>query len=196
MSEEAENPSRAEEDFLRHVQEVQQLLTRHRLVEDLVHRQEMPRHGLVENLVQKQNLSELTKKLAAMETAEVARILEALPHNESLVAWELVREERGEAILDELDDALRETLSSLSQQPKRQIMLNAFELHNGRLRQILVESKELLAATTPIWIDLIAPGVEEREWIKEIFDLSLPEQRMLNRRKVATETGVMPIVRR
>ena len=175
MSEEAENPSRAEEDFLRHVQEVQQLLTRHRLVEDLVHRQEMPRHGLVENLVQKQNLSELTKKLAAMETAEVARILEALPHNESLVAWELVREERGEAILDELDDALRETLSSLSQQPKRQIMLNAFELHNGRLRQILVESKELLAATTPIWIDLIAPGVEEREWIKEIFDLSLPD---------------------
>ncbi|MCD2441984.1 TRIC cation channel family protein [Agromyces sp. SYSU K20354] len=29
-----------------------------------------------------------------------------------------------------------------------------------------------------------------------IFDLSLPEQRMLNRRKVATETGVMPIVGR
>lgn len=33
-------------------------------------------------------------------------------------------------------------------------------------------------------------------WLAVIFDLSLPEQRMLNRRKVATETGVMPIVRR
>ncbi|MRG61575.1 hypothetical protein GE115_17085 [Agromyces sp. CFH 90414] len=33
-------------------------------------------------------------------------------------------------------------------------------------------------------------------WLAVIFDLSLPEQRMLYRRKVATETGMMPIIRR
>ncbi len=33
-------------------------------------------------------------------------------------------------------------------------------------------------------------------WLAVIFDLSLPEQRMLYRRKVATETGVLPIIRR
>ncbi|GGR36055.1 UPF0126 membrane protein [Agromyces sp. NBRC 114283] len=33
-------------------------------------------------------------------------------------------------------------------------------------------------------------------WLAVIFDLSLPEQRMLNRRKVATETGVLPVIRR
>lgn len=177
MSVQTENQSMAAEHeaFQRQLVEVRQLLSRHRLVEDLVHRQEMPRHDLVENLVHKQNLSELTKKLTLMAAAEIARILEALSHNESLVVWELVREARGDEILDELDDALRETLASAAQQPKRQIMLNAFELHNGRLRQILVESKEQLAATNPIWIDLIAPDMEEREWIKDIFDLTLPD---------------------
>ncbi|WP_127793309.1 trimeric intracellular cation channel family protein [Agromyces sp. LHK192] len=33
-------------------------------------------------------------------------------------------------------------------------------------------------------------------WLAVIFDVSLPEQRMLYRRKVATETGMMPIIRR
>ncbi|MFF2495878.1 trimeric intracellular cation channel family protein [Agromyces sp. NPDC058064] len=33
-------------------------------------------------------------------------------------------------------------------------------------------------------------------WLAVIFDLSLPEQRMLYRRKVATETGVLPVIRR
>ncbi|QEO13138.1 hypothetical protein FLP10_00945 [Agromyces intestinalis] len=33
-------------------------------------------------------------------------------------------------------------------------------------------------------------------WLAVIFDISLPEQRMIYRRKVATETGMIPIVRR
>jgi uncharacterized membrane protein YeiH len=33
-------------------------------------------------------------------------------------------------------------------------------------------------------------------WLAVVFDLSLPEQRMLYRRKVATETGVMPVIHR
>lgn len=33
-------------------------------------------------------------------------------------------------------------------------------------------------------------------WLAVIFDLSLPEQRMLYRRKVATETGVLPVIGR
>ncbi|GAA1967131.1 trimeric intracellular cation channel family protein [Agromyces allii] len=32
-------------------------------------------------------------------------------------------------------------------------------------------------------------------WLAVIFDVSLPEQRMLYRRKVATETGMLPIIR-
>ncbi|WP_394552086.1 trimeric intracellular cation channel family protein [Agromyces sp. MMS24-JH15] len=33
-------------------------------------------------------------------------------------------------------------------------------------------------------------------WLAVIFDVSLPEQRMLYRRKVATETSVLPVIRR
>ena len=39
------------DDLDSHVREVQHLLARHKLVEDLVHRQEMPRQDLVEDVV-------------------------------------------------------------------------------------------------------------------------------------------------
>ena len=55
--------------------EVQTLLARHKLVEDLVHRQEMARnerHDLVEGLVHKQHLSELRHRLDKMHPADLA----------------------------------------------------------------------------------------------------------------------------
>ena len=42
--------------------EVQTLLARHKVVEDLVHRQEGPRHELVEELIHKQHLNELQQQ--------------------------------------------------------------------------------------------------------------------------------------
>jgi magnesium transporter len=93
-----------------HLQEVQELLHKHRLVENLVHKQDMPRHDLVETLVHKQNLVELQRKLDALHPADVAYILEALPHGERLAVWDLVKAERGGDILLEVSDAVRETL--------------------------------------------------------------------------------------
>jgi magnesium transporter len=157
---------------------VQELLARQRRVENLVHRQDAPRQQLVENLVHKQHLAELKSRLDCLPPDQVARILEALPQDDSLLVWELVAAERGADILDELSDALQETFTATqpSGVPVRApIMLNAFELQNGRLRQIPVGSRADLAATTPIWVDLIAPSAEERRWISEIFGLKLPE---------------------
>lgn len=181
-NDDAEARQRAEEqDQLRLVEE---LLVRQKRVESLVHRQshDGQRHQMVENMVHKQHLSELQAKLVPMAPDAIARILEALPPDDSLVVWELVAKERGEEILDELSDALRETLrETLNEtptapaQPNKPIMLNAFELQNGRLRQIQVDSKEDLAATKPIWVDLIAPSREERQWIADIFGLKLPD---------------------
>ena len=90
--------------------EVQTLLARHRLVEDLVHRQEMPRHDLVESLVHKRHLAELRGKLDKMHPADIATILEALPLDDRLVVWNLVKAERDGEILLEVSDAVRETL--------------------------------------------------------------------------------------
>ncbi|MDO8315221.1 MAG: magnesium/cobalt transporter CorA [Rugosibacter sp.] len=160
------------------LREVQTLLAQQKRVENLVHRQDMPRHELIETMVHKQHVNALRDKLAQMSTADVARILEALPQDESLLVWDLVAPDRGAEILDELSEAVRETLAATAAMQisrRKPIMLNAFELHNGRLRQIPVESRAELAATQPIWVDVIGPSAEERAWIKEIFGLKLPD---------------------
>ncbi|MES2236801.1 MAG: magnesium/cobalt transporter CorA [Pseudomonadota bacterium] len=160
------------------LREVQTLLAQQKRVESLVHRQDMPRQELIESMVHKQHVNALRDKLAQMSTADVARILEALPQDESLLVWDLVAPDRGAEILDELSEAVRETLAATAAMQisrRKPIMLNAFELHNGRLRQIPVESRAELAATQPIWVDVIGPSAEERAWIKEIFGLKLPD---------------------
>ena len=67
------------EDIQNYLSEVRNLLARHKLVENLVHRQDMPHHDLVETLVHKQNMVELQKLLDQLGSQLIARILEALP---------------------------------------------------------------------------------------------------------------------
>ena len=92
------------EEEQRHLTMVQELLARQRRVEGLVHRQDMPRHQLVEGLVHKQHLAELKALLGRMPPDRVARILEALPQDDSILVWEMVAADRGDEILDELSD--------------------------------------------------------------------------------------------
>lgn len=92
------------------LQQVVRLLDKHKLVESLVHRQEMPKHDLVETLVHKQNIAELQSRLESLHPADVAYILEALPIDDRLMVWELVKAERDGEILLEVSDAVRQTL--------------------------------------------------------------------------------------
>jgi len=98
------------EDLQQDLHGVQELLRRHRLVEGLVERQAMPKHELVETLVHKQHLAELRARLDQMHPADVAYILEALPINERLEVWDLVKAERDGEILLELSEPVRESL--------------------------------------------------------------------------------------
>ncbi|MEW6132619.1 MAG: magnesium transporter [Pseudomonadota bacterium] len=93
-----------------HLRQVQALLAKQKLVEELVHRQAGPRQDLVESLVHKQNLAELQKKLDELHPADVAHILEALPLDERLLVWDLVKAERDGEILVEVSDSVRESL--------------------------------------------------------------------------------------
>ncbi|MDD2933616.1 MAG: magnesium transporter [Methylotenera sp.] len=92
------------------LQQVISLLDKHKLVENLVHNQSMHNHDLVESLVHKQNLVELQKKLDSLHSADIAYILEALPLEQRLDVWELVKAERDGEILLEVSDAVRQTL--------------------------------------------------------------------------------------
>lgn len=90
--------------------QIVQLLHRHRIVETLVHQQTTHRRELVESLVHKQHLAELQQKLDRLHAADIAYILEALPREERLVVWDLVKAERDGDILVEVSDAVRESL--------------------------------------------------------------------------------------
>ena len=57
-------------------------------------------------------------------------------------------------------------------------MLNIFTLANGRLVQEEIESLEELSKFQPIWVDLEAPTLEEKRWVKQYYGLSIPEDAM------------------
>ncbi|MDN5935387.1 MAG: magnesium transporter [Nitrosospira sp.] len=92
------------------LQRLNHLLHKHKLVKGLVHTQQMPRQELVEALVHKQNMAELQNLLDKLHPADVAHILEAMPLEDRLLIWELVKAERDGEILLEVSDAVRETL--------------------------------------------------------------------------------------
>jgi len=104
---EAKKPQETLQDRLAQVID---LLHRHKLVEDLTHRQEGMHHDRVENLVHRQNLAELQRKLDELHPADVAHILEALPLDDRLTVWQLVKSENDGDILLEVSDAVRENL--------------------------------------------------------------------------------------
>jgi len=55
-------------------------------------------------------------------------------------------------------------------------MISAFELSQGRLRQIQVDAIEDLRECRPVWVDLVDADDDERRWVLEIFGLDLPEE--------------------
>jgi magnesium transporter len=99
-----------QEDFTQHLREIRDLFARQKRVETFVHQQDMPRHELVEQLVHKQNVAKLAQKLEHLHAADIAYILEALPLDERLMVWDMVKAERDGEILLEVSDAVRESL--------------------------------------------------------------------------------------
>ena len=57
-------------------------------------------------------------------------------------------------------------------------MLNIFTLANGRLVQEEIESLADLERFRPVWVDLESPTLEEKRWIKQHYELSIPEDAM------------------
>src|SRR5689334_9157666 len=140
------------------LEQVTGLLQRHGGVEDFVRRQEEPRQGLVEGLINKLHLVELQKKLDELHPADVAYVLEALPLDQRLIVWDLVKAERDGEILLEVSDAVRETLIE----------------H--------MDEDELVAATENLDADQIADLAPDlpREVIEDVFrSLSVEEREQL-----------------
>ena len=157
-----------------HLTEVRSLLSLQKLVEDLVREQETPNHDRVDAEVQQQYRKELRQKLKLMPPSEVAYILESLEPNERLVVWDEVKE-GADPILALLSDDVLEELIDDSHYRNEKTAITAFELRDGRLRQISVAAPEDLTNVRPIWVDLVAPTKKIRAWVGKLFDVDLPD---------------------
>ncbi|HEY9102706.1 magnesium transporter [Chitinimonas sp.] len=116
------------------LQQVVRILNRHKLVESLVHKQEMPRHDLVETIVHKQNLAELESRLGQLHPADIAFVLESLPLEDRLTAWSLVKPEFEGDVLLEVSDTVRETL--LADMDRAEILAAAEHLDTDELADL------------------------------------------------------------
>jgi len=111
VAERPEAPGRVEDALA----EITALLRKNRLVEGLVHEQaaHAPDGGgeeLVDSAVTRENRELLQRQLDRLHPADIAFILEALPLDERLYIWDLVKAERDGEILIEVSDAVRESL--------------------------------------------------------------------------------------
>lgn len=158
---------------------VMSMLSKHKLVEDLVHRQEMQRHDLVENLVHKNNHAELQRHISMLDAVLVARVLEKLEEGDRQIVWQHVAEEKKEEILLEISDSIRVDLVAEPKPKSQSMVIRVFDLHEGRLRQIPIYTREDLAMAKPIWVDLVTPEEEQLNWAKEIFGVNLPNPKEL-----------------
>jgi len=135
MTENLENQS--QDNLEAHLAQVQTLLAKMRLVEELVHKQGGPRQDLVENLVHKQNLAELQRKLETLHPADIAYILEALPLDERRLVWDLVSAENDGEILLEVSDSVRESL--IQTMDKAELLAAAESLDTDEIADIAAD---------------------------------------------------------
>lgn len=159
--------------------EITKLLSRQKLLEDLVKRQDMPRHELVESLVQKQNLTEINKFIEKLGSKEIASILENLSEIERTGIWAQVPDSRRDEVLLDISDSIRVELVSNTEQKTQTVSIKAFDLYEGRLRQIPISSRADLEKSKPIWVDLITPEEEQLEWARDIFGVNIPNPKSL-----------------
>ena len=160
-------------------QAVLNMIKKHRLVEDFVHKQDMPRHDLVESLVRKQNLAKLQQMLNEIPPGEVAKILEELLPEDQLFVWDQINDQRKELILRDVPITVLQALGKREYKNER-TSIKAFELHEGRLREVVVGTREDLIKVKPVWIDMVNPTFEERIWVGSVFGVEMPDPDKLN----------------
>ena len=128
------------ENLSKLLQDVNDLLGKNKIVEDLVDKQEMPKQKLIKNLVQKQNLSVLGKLLNSLHPADVAFILESLPLDDRLIVWDLVRADRDGEILLEVSDSVRQTL--IADMDSTELLAAAEQLDTDEIADIAADLPE------------------------------------------------------
>src|SRR5262245_31126899 len=88
--------------------QVEALLERHRVLEQLAHRQAGPKKDLLEALSHRQNLAELAARLRALHPADLATILESLPSEDRRLVWTQLQPRQAAQVLPEVNEGVRD----------------------------------------------------------------------------------------
>jgi len=153
----AESHARLEtEDLQSNLRDVQELLLRHKMAEE---------EGAARD-AHKPHLAALRARLDHLHPADVAFILDALPLEERLAVWDLVKADRDGEILLEVSDAVRESL--IASMDPRELVAAAETLEADEIADIASDLPEGVIEEV-----VQALPVEERERLRAA--LSYPE---------------------
>ncbi len=151
-----------------HLKQVESLLHKHALLEAVAHRQIMPRedrHAVVDSLLHKQHLAELHRKLDTLHPADIAYILEALPIDQRLLVWDLVKSERDGEILIEVSDAVRDSL--IASMNREELSAAAGQLDTDELADLAPDLPQNVMRDV-----FKSLSIEEREQLREAMSYS------------------------
>jgi magnesium transporter len=151
-----------------HLKQVESLLHKHALLEMVAHRQVIPRedrHVVVDSLLHKQHLAELHRKLDDLHPADIAYILEALPIDQRLLVWDLVKSERDGEILIEVSDAVRDSL--IASMNREELSAAAGQLDTDELADLAPDLPQNVMRDV-----FKSLSIEEREQLREAMSYS------------------------
>lgn len=160
-------------------QAILDILEKHRLVSELLQKQDMAHHDLVETLVRKENIAQLQRILAHLPATEIARILEELPQADTLMIWGQLDDSHKQAVLLEAPLSVLQILGKQDYKTEKS-RVKVFGLQDERLHEITITTSQALRAAKPVWVDLVSPTFEDRIWVGDAFGIELPDSDKLN----------------
>lgn len=154
------------DDLQSRLKEVEALLARRKDEDEDASSQESSGEGAGASTAWEQDLAELQQRLNKLHPADVAFILEALPLEDRLLAWELVKADRDGEILLEVSDAVRETL--IESMDRHELVAAAGTLDTDDLADLVPDLPQEVLEDV-----FLAMPPEERDQLREA--ISYPE---------------------
>ena len=151
------------------------MLNKHKLVDDMVHSQQMHKREFLESLTQKQHDAELANFIAKQSASELGSYLDSLPLEDASKLWDKLPQARENEVLWALSDGRRAELAGERQPAFDESIVNVYEMADGRLRKVPITSRKDLEGAKPVWVDLIRSSKAERLFIGSHFGIELPD---------------------
>jgi len=162
-------------DYAMSLKKLIAMLHKQKLVDGMVHSQQMHKQEFVETLLQKQHDAELHNFIATQSATSLGGYLEALPLEDAKKLWAMIPEARENDVLWEISDEKRSDIAGDRQPDFEDSKINVYELVDGRLKNIQIAGRKDLAGAKPIWVDLINSSKAERVFVGSHFGVELPD---------------------